>query len=81
MAAAIGPVDEIVEARVDELTRARRGSRWRKCPDSQLGLHVARQLTKRVDKSISAAQIEQVRIEKVRRTTVLDGMQPRRAWR
>jgi hypothetical protein len=58
LAAAVGPVDEVVNARVDELTRARRSSRWRKCPDSQLGLHVAGQLTNRVNKGISAAQTE-----------------------
>jgi hypothetical protein len=74
LAAALGPVDEVVETGVDErVTRARRGSRWRKLPDTQLGLYVAGTLARRVDKGISAARTERARIEKVRRNTEIDG--------
>jgi hypothetical protein len=46
-------------------SRARRGNRWRKFPDAQLGLYVAGTLAARADKGISSAQSEQPRIEKV----------------
>jgi hypothetical protein len=82
LAAALGPVDEVVETGVDErLARARRGSRWRKFPDAQLGLYVAGKLAKRVDKGISAARTEQARIEKVLRNTEIDGLELRRKRR
>ena len=48
LSAASGPVDAEVEAALDErLARTRRGSRWRKFPDTQLGLHVERSLARR----------------------------------
>ena len=82
LSAALGPVDEAVETSLDErLTRARRGSGWRKSPDTQLGLYVAGVLALRVQKGISAAHTEQARIEKVRRTTEVDGMHLRQKWR
>lgn len=75
LSAALGAVDAGVEAELDErLTRARRGSRWRKCPDAQLGQYVVATLAARVDKGISAALTEQARIEKVRRNTRTDGL-------
>ncbi|MBS2961550.1 hypothetical protein KGA66_00730 [Actinocrinis puniceicyclus] len=81
LSAALGPVDEVVEAGFDErLTRARRGSRWRKFPDTQLGLYVASTLAVRARKGISIARTEQARIEKVRRNTEVDGLQLRRKW-
>jgi hypothetical protein len=81
LSAAVGTVDESVEAGVDErLTRARRGSRWRKFPDAQLGLYVAGTLAARAAKGISSAQAEQPRIERVRRNTRPDGLHLRRKW-
>lgn len=81
LSAALGPVDEVVEADLDErLARARRGSRWRKLPDTPLGLYVASTLAVRARKGISEARTEQVRIEKVRRNTEVDGLQLRRKW-
>ncbi len=79
--AALGTVDESVEADLGErLTRARRGSRWRKFPDAQLGLYVAAKLAARAGKGISSAQTEQARIAKVRRSTKADGLHLRRNW-
>jgi hypothetical protein len=73
LSAALGPVDEVLEARLDErLTRARRGDRWRKHPDTQLGVYVAGGLAGRVRKGISAAYTEQARIERIRRSTKVD---------
>ena len=77
LAAALGPVDEAVEAGLDErLTCARRADRWRKHPDTQLGVYVAGALAARVQKGSSAAHTEQARIEKVRRNTKVDGRHP-----
>ena len=81
LSAGLGPVDQVVEADLNErLTRARRGSRWRKFPDTQLGLYVAGALSRRVDKGISAAATERARIEKVRRNTRADGTYLRSEW-
>lgn len=81
LSAALGPVDEVVEESLDErLTRARSGSRWRKFPDTQLGLYVAGGLAKRVAKGISEARTEQARIEKVQRATRANGLDLRRNW-
>jgi len=81
LSAALGPVDEAVEAGLDErLTRARRGDRWRKYPDTQLGVYVAGALAARVEKGISAAHTERARIEKVRRNTNVDGRHPWWKW-
>jgi hypothetical protein len=79
LSAALGPVDEVVEEGLDErLTRARRGSRWSKFPDTQLGLYVAGTLAVRASKGSFAARPEQARIEKIRRNTEVDGLQLRR---
>ena len=81
LSGALGPVDEAVEAGLDErLTRARRGDRWRKYPDTQLGVYVAGALAARAEKGISAAYTEQARIEKVRRSTRADGRHPWWKW-
>jgi hypothetical protein len=81
LSAGLGAVDADVEAALDErLTRVRRGSRWRKFPDTQLGLYVAGGLAKRVDKGISDARTELKRIDKVRRSTDVDGLELRRNW-
>lgn len=81
LSAAVGPVDESVEMALDErLARARRGNRWRKSPDAQLGLYVADRLARRADKGISAPQTEQARIDKVRRSTEVDGLELRQKW-
>jgi hypothetical protein len=83
LSAALGPVDETVEANVDQgiAARARRGSRWRKFPDTQLGVYVAETLAARARKGISAPRTEASRIEKVRRDTTTDGVQLRRKWK
>lgn len=81
LSAVLGPVDEVVRANLSErLTRARRGNQWRKFPDTQLGLYVASTLAVRVRKGISEVRTEQARIEKVRRSTEVDGLQLRRKW-
>ena len=81
LSAALGPVDEGIEAALDErLTRARRGSRWRKFPDAQLGLYVAGRLTKRAKKGISTPRAEQARIERVQRRTDVSGQELRQKW-
>lgn len=75
-----GPVDDVVETGIDELvTRTRRGSRWRKFPDVQLGLFVVGTLEWRVKKGISEAGTERARIEKVRRRTEVDDWLPRQS--
>jgi hypothetical protein len=79
LSGALGMVDEGVETDLDDrLTRTRRGSRWRKSPDEQLGLYVASRLKRRMDKGVSAAHTEQARIEKVRRNTRVDDLRKRR---
>jgi hypothetical protein len=83
LAAAVGPVDEDTQALPDRLTlprRAQRGDRWRKQPDVQLGLHIARALKRRAGQG-SSADTERERIRKVLRNTAIDGRELRRAWR
>jgi hypothetical protein len=81
LSAAVGPVDESVEAGLAErLAQTRRGNRWRKFPDTQLGVYVAGTLAARIGKGISAPQKEQARIKKVRRSTRADGLQSRTRW-
>jgi hypothetical protein len=81
LSAAVGLVDQVIDEGLDErVARARRGSRWRKFPDVQLGLHVASTLAARVENGISAARTEQARIEKVRRNTEVDGSYLSRKW-
>jgi hypothetical protein len=77
LSAAVGPVDEDVEALVDDRVtgRPRRAGRWRKSPDTQLGLHVAYGLKRRADKANSDPETERARIEKVLRNTDIDGME------
>lgn len=75
LTAAVGPVDEDVEALVDErVTRRPRADRWRKVPDTQLGLYVAYTLKRRADKGNSAPETERARIEKILRKTDIDGI-------
>lgn len=77
LTAAAGPVDENVEELVDErVTRRPRADRWRKVPDTQLGLYVAYRLKRRADKGNSAPETERARIEKILRNTDIDGMEP-----
>jgi hypothetical protein len=80
LSAARGTVDEHLEADLGErLGRTRRGYRWRKIPDTQLGAYVAWKLAARVKKGISAPEMEQARIKKVMRSTRIDGWElPRR---
>lgn len=74
LTAAVGPVDEEVEALIDErVTRRRRAGIWSKVPDTQLGLYVAYKLKQRADKGNSAPETERARIEKVLRKTDIDG--------
>jgi hypothetical protein len=81
LSAALGPVDDVAEEKLDErLTRTRRGSRWRKFPDTQLGLYVIAKLAARVRRGSSAAETEQARIERIRRATTADGQARRRKW-
>jgi hypothetical protein len=75
LASAVGPVDEDTQALAGEraVTPVRgKSSWWRKSPDEQLGLHVARALKRRADMDISVAEIEQARIAKVLRNTTID---------
>jgi hypothetical protein len=76
LAAAVGPVDEEAEAIVHEsVTRPRPGERasFRKWPDVQLGIYIARSLARRAQTDRSAAEIQQARIKKVVRNTAIDG--------
>lgn len=79
LSAAVGAVDESVEAALGErLAQIRRRKWWRKSPDEQLGVYVAGKLAARNKKGVPASQKVQARIKKVRRITRLDGLQPRR---
>jgi hypothetical protein len=83
LAAALGPVDADAGAVAEERlarARAQRGDRWRKVPDTQLGVYVAGKLARRVSRGISAPGTERGRIEKVRRNTVIHGTQPYQRW-
>lgn len=81
LSVALGSVDESVEAVLAErLAKTRRSNRWRKFPDTQLGVYVAGKLAARVDKGISASEKAQARIKKVRRSTRVDASQSRRRW-
>lgn len=81
LTAAIGPVDPEAESLIGEhVTRPRRGSRWRKFPDMQLGLFIASTLEHRASKGMSSQQTGLGRAVRVRRGTATDPAVRRRKW-
>jgi hypothetical protein len=58
---------------VGERVASTQPGQWRKAPDVQLGVHIANALATRVREGISAADREQARINRIRRSAALNG--------